>query len=116
MRTRQGAPATIRASLLSTTLGARRPSRCVARYLNRESSDGFGHSVASIVFPIVSSSTVNFCPLIVVSPILCLAAGHQFHDQLTELRHRLVHVLLVQDHVIREAHLLQRVCLLYTSP
>ena len=45
--TMQGDPATILGSVLSTTFGARLPSRCVARSLCRESSCGLGQNTAS---------------------------------------------------------------------
>src|SRR3954470_4890554 len=59
-RTRHGTPGTTRSSLVSTTFGARRPSRCVARSLKSLSSAVFGKNVASTVCPGVSSSRFHF--------------------------------------------------------
>src|ERR1700690_3078072 len=59
MRTMHGMPGRMRMSSQSTTFGARRPSRCVARKRNCESPTGFCQNVASITAPTLSSSSCH---------------------------------------------------------
>jgi hypothetical protein len=57
--TRQGTPGRIRESSQSTTLGARLPSKWVARKRNADSSTGFAQNVVSITSPTESFEIFN---------------------------------------------------------